>query len=112
MKKITIPADVAVVDVNGKTMMDPDGKPLVVTFSEFINKTILVDPKFGKSMADIMSAVEIKNKLTNVTVGSEVEFENSDYDRLKAIVEEPTNAYNPVFVMQMISFLMAVKNAK
>ncbi len=111
MKTIKIPQPVKLSNSDDSPIKDDSGKELPeITFQQFIKNTILIDPKFGKSMADILTAVEIKNKLSTAT--DTLELENVDYDRLVAVVSEPSSAYNPVVVIQLVEFLLAVKNAK
>lgn len=110
MKKITIPSNVTIVDQTGKPALDQNSQPVSISFKDFVTNTLLVDPKFGKTMLDVFSAVEIKEKLQ--TAQETVELENADYERLLAVMTEPTNAYNPVIVIQVVSFLRAIQEAK
>ena len=112
MKKITIPSTIMICNPDGSPAVGANGSTILVSFKEFLANTLLVDPKFGKGMAEILSAVELKNKLCSAEPGSEVELDKADYDRLLAVAEEPTNAYNPVVVMQLVPFLNAIKDAK
>lgn len=105
MKKITIPQSIELEDIK-----DANGNKVVIEFKDFVGKTLLADPKFGKAMADILSAVEIKSKLS---AGDGVlELDNEDYEKLLSVAAEPSNAYNPVIVMQLVPFLLAIKNAQ
>ena len=112
MKKVTIkiPAPVTLT-FNNSAVLGSDEQPVVISFKDFVNNTLLIDPKFGKSMADILSAVEIKNKLSQVTT-EELELDHDDWDRLNKVAAEPTNGYNPVVVVQIVDFLTAIRDAK
>jgi hypothetical protein len=110
MKTIVIPADVILKNTDGSFIVDKDGMPVIISFKTFVNSTLLVDAKFGKSMADILSAVEMKQKLSECT--DVWELDNADWERLNAVMSEPSAAYNPVVVMQLHTFLLAIKNAK
>lgn len=116
MKKVTIkiPRAVSLVGLNGlPVVMDEDGKQAVITFNLFVKGTLLVDPKFGRSMADILSAVEIKNQLDRLdSDAKELDLEYDDWDRLNKVAAEPSSGYNPVVVMQISEFLTAIRDAK
>jgi len=111
MKKITVPEPVFIVDHNNSQMLDQSGNPICITFYDFVRNTLLVDPKFGKTMADIMSAVDIKQKLSEKPEEKTIIIENADWERLNAVANEPSSGYNPVIVVQLISFLKAIKDA-
>lgn len=110
MKTITIPAPVVIKNPDGSSVVDNEGNFLTITFQSFVSNTLLIDPKFGKGMADILSAVDIKQKLNVAT--SELVLDDADYDRLKAVAMEPSSSYNPVIVIQLSSFLTAIRDAK
>lgn len=110
MKKISIPQNVELVDLSGNPVRDNSGAQVTVSFRDFVVNTLLTDPKFGKGMAEILSAVEIKGKVSAAT--TELELDNSDYERLLSIANEPSNPYNPAVVVQLVPFLLAIKNAK
>lgn len=110
MKTITIPQSVFLDDQNGNPLVDQTGSPVEVTFKNFVGSTILVDAKFGKTMEDVLSAVEIKTKLAMEK--PTLELEDKDWERLLAVTSEPTNGYNTVVVVQLVSFFKAIKDAK
>ena len=115
MKKVTIkiPPAVALIGLNGLPIADPDGKQITITFEAFVKGTLLVDPKFGRSMADILSAVEIKNQLEKLNLDAEeLHLEYDDWERLQKIAMEPSSGYNPLVVMQISEFLTAIRDAK
>lgn len=115
MKKVTIkiPPAVALVGLNGMPVVDADDKQIVITFSLFVKGTLLVDSKFGRSMADILSAVEIKNKLDKLdSDAEELDLDYDDWERLSKVASEPSSGYNPVVVMQISEFLIAIRDAK
>ena len=110
MKTITVPETILLHDSNGLPVLDRDGNPVSVSFKQFVTGTLLVDPKFGKTMADILSAVEIKRKVADAT--DKLELDNSDWEKLNAVAAEPSAGYNPGVVVQLVSFLTAIKDAK
>jgi hypothetical protein len=110
MKTITIPSDIIIFNLDGSVATDKEGVPVTISFKSFVNSTLLIDPKFGKSMADIMSAVEMKQRVNAAT--TTLELDNADWERLNAVMNEPTSAYNPVVVMQLYPFLTAIRDAK
>lgn len=110
MKTITIPSPVMLKNSDGLPSLDAEGRTVTITFQSFVINVLLTDPKFGKGMLDILSAVDIKQKLSSAT--SELELDNADYDRLKTAAVEPTAPYNPVVVIQLAEFLTAIRDAK
>lgn len=109
MKTIKIPEPITLIQPDGSIALDDNKQPIVVTFKNFVLNTLLVDPKFGKTMADILSAVEIKQKLSLET--EKLELDNVDWEKLKTVAEEPSSGYATHIVVQLVSFLLAIKNA-
>lgn len=108
--KITIPQPITLLDLDGKIVFDEKGNPSVVSFRQFVTTVLLSDPKFGRTMADILSAVEIKNRLAEAV--ETLELDKEDWKKLLAVTEEPSVGYNTVVATQLISFFLAIKNAK
>ena len=113
MKYLVIPSDIAVVNTyNREPMLDEKGKPVTVSFAEFIFGR-LCDPIFGASMATILSAIKIR-----ATVESESEseiavipIEDSDFALLKRAVETPSGAYDARVAPSLLPFFEAVTAA-
>lgn len=110
MKTITIPENISIKDQNDNFALDSSGKPASVSFASFVSNTLLVDAKFGKTLADILNAVSIKTKLT--LAKETLELENDEWEKLYEVAKEPTNGYNPLIVMQLVPFLTAIRDAK
>jgi uncharacterized protein (DUF1778 family) len=82
-----------------------------MSFRRFIVSSILVDQRFGKTAADIISAAEIRKVIDNAKDGDVVELEKDDWQRLVDVIDNPTNPYVPVIMIQLASFLTAIKQA-
>lgn len=108
--KIKIPEPVVLTGLNGMPVLDSENQPMIITFKNFVMNTLLIDNKFGKSMADILSAVEIKNKLS--CSDEELELDFNDWERLSNVAKEPSAGYNPAVVVQIVAFLTAITEAK
>jgi hypothetical protein len=80
-------------------------------FKTFLESVVLVDPKFGKDMKTIMTAVRLRDKFKEANPGDVVEVSDEDYSLLKSVVEEPTNGYNPQVMLQMVHYLTALTSA-
>lgn len=109
MKTIKIPETVTLKNPDDSPILDGNGNPVTISFKSFVSTVLLIDPKFGKGMADILSAVEIKQKLSAAT--DTLELDTTDWERLKTVADEPSASYNPVIVMQLVDFLIAIKDA-
>lgn len=110
MVKINIPQDIILVDDDNNVLLDPNGKPVSISFKKFVGSTLLTDQKYGKTMDDILSAVDVKARLA-VAVDS-VELEREDWEKLCAVMKEPSSGYVPAIATQLSSFFLAIKNAK
>jgi uncharacterized protein (DUF1778 family) len=103
------------IDVDGNVTDDPKAAvkqvPSIMSFRRFIVSSILVDQRFGKTAADIISAAEIRKVIDNAKDGDVVELEKDDWQRLVDVIDNPTNPYVPVIMIQLASFLTAIKQA-
>lgn len=110
MKTIKIPQPVTICDAAGNPVLDQAGNPVVITFKNFVSGTLLADPKYGKTLNDILSAVDVKTKL--ILAEDKLELDDEHWDRLVAVMKEPSNPYMPHTVTQIVSFLLAIRDAK
>lgn len=110
MKTIIIPQPIAIYDLAGNPMLDQSGNPVVINFKTFVSSTLLVDPKYGKTLNDILSAVEVKTKL--VLAEDKLELDDEHWERLVTVLKDPSNPYLPHVVMQILPFLLAIRDAK
>lgn len=110
MKTIKLPAPITLRNNDGSLVKDASDQPVTINFPTFVLNTLLIDNKFGKSMSDILSAVAIREKVLEAT--DEVVLDDADYNRLLDVLENPTNNYNPAICLQIVSFMLAIKNAK
>lgn len=111
MKEITVPEAITVTKVyldNGEERTATSE----ITFGEFLEKLILSDPKFGKTMKCILGAVSIREKAQNTPVGEAFSVDDEYFEILKDVIEEPSGGYNPAIVQQLVPFLLAVTEAK
>lgn len=111
MKKIKIPEPVHIRDVNDNLLFEDENKtvPCLLTFKQVLEKTILLDNKFGVNLNSIIMAANIKNKLNQ---NSEVlELENEEWEKLWEVTQNPTGGYNTVYSIQLIDFFMAIMKA-
>lgn len=109
MKTIKIPNPVTIKNQDGSDALDQNNQPITVSFKDFVIGTLITDPKFGKTMAGIFAAVDIKKRLSNTT--DTIEMDSSDWQILHEVASEPTIGYNPTVVVQLVDFLLAIKNA-
>jgi hypothetical protein len=110
MKTISIPNPIVLRNPDNSIAMDDKNNPVSVSFKDFVCQTLLVDPKFGKGMADLLSAVEIKTRIKEAQ--DEVILENADYERLLEVATSPSVNFNPAVGIQIVDFFLAIKNAK
>lgn len=109
MKYITVPGFVDIFNLTGDRVKDEKGADATMTFAQFVLGR-LADPKFGKSMAAVMTAFEIKKQVDAPEDGV-VALENEHHKALLDAVESPESAYHPAFAQNLVPFMLAVKNA-
>jgi hypothetical protein len=80
--------------------------------SNFIMTTILHDPKWGKSVEWLHAAFDIKVAFSKATPGSVVSLTTECFAKLEDVVRNPTAGYNPVVMLEAMSFIDAVLTAQ
>lgn len=85
-----------------------EGQPFVVplTFAQWFHDALLIDPQFGKNVKDLMMAMDIKAKLDRST--DYIELSDSEYEKLKEVVEAPSGGYNTAIAIQVPQFIRSV----
>lgn len=109
MKYIEIPEEVTLVNItNGKAMKDGDGDA-TMDFDEFVSN-MLADKVFGSGMDNVFSALKIKNALDESN--GILQLEDTDYDKLLAVLKSPSGGFDPRFAVSAVPFMEAIANAK
>lgn len=111
MKFIKIPADQPIFNLAGDRVSDETGADAVATFRAFVLGR-LADPKFGRSMVDVLAAFEIKCKLEESSDGI-LALEGEHYKLLLDVTEHPSQShqYNTAFSHNLTPFMKAIKDA-
>lgn len=107
MRYILIPETVELVNLGDDT---PAGRKMA--FKEFLGN-MLIDPKFGRTAGDIFAAADIRQKLkeTGGEPGAVLELADSDWEKLAAVIKEPSNGYAPIIMLQVPDFLRCILDA-
>lgn len=105
-------------DENGAHILEGEGEQQTKkvvdkkkTFKSFLVEIILVDPKFGKTSADVLKAVEIRQAFRSASPGDIVEIEDSDWATMAEVVKEPASGYTPVVALQLAEFITCILDA-
>lgn len=116
---IKVPKDIQIVDLtsNMPLFLGPQGgeqKPWVITFKGFVCGTLLKDPRFGKTVAAVISGAGIRTAIEAALSGSGeavIPLDGEDYELLKNVLEAPESGYNPEVAIQLIPFFRAILDA-
>ena len=117
MRYVKIPEDVTLCQPNGDEI--PEAKP--IKFLEWMQVSVLVDPKLGKKHLDIFTAADVKLKVRRLfksmpdirsgDVDYWLELTDPEWELLKACVTDPSGGYNVSVTIQLTSFLRAFMDA-
>lgn len=111
MVKIRIPNSVKVVlTVQGPTGLVNETHDLQFV-RDFLNGTVLKDPKWGKDSDMLHAAFDIRQLFRGAEPEMEVELSTDLHKKLVDVVKSPTNGYNPSVLLDAISFLDAIEKA-
>ena len=88
MKYIEVPPDQPIFNLAGEAVSDELGNAAVANFRIFVLGR-LADPKFGRSMADVLAACEIKSRLDEME-GGILALENEHHKLLLDVTEQPS----------------------
>ncbi len=126
---IKIPEAVELMDPTGKKRLrEPDPKaspgsmPQMVdvppfTFERFVVEILLSDAKWTqRGYQGLRSARKIEKAVTNKAPGEWISIEDADWERLKEVIETPTNGtysgQSSFVTRQLMEFLEAIMEAK
>jgi hypothetical protein len=108
---VMVPDDVTLVHpLTGEA----DGRP--TTFSAFVTKTIMGDPRWTVDLQSIEAAHDIMVALREASPGKAMALEKDDWERLKACAEKPAPGvyagYHGSVIGQFRGFIRAILDAK
>ncbi len=107
MKKIKWQYPITITHFTGDPLPQDENNPL--SFERFILGRIMVEPKFGQSMKNILIAVKIKAQVEkSASNSSDLILEDSDYEALKEATENPQCGYNPATAHSVLPFMRAI----
>ncbi len=106
MRYITIPEDIDLVDNVTDEPLGQTARFLDVLLGGFCR-----DAKWGASTDALFSCMAVRDAVRGKQSGDVVEVESADWERLVAIVREPTAPYNPILAVQTRTFFDAVLKA-
>ena len=107
---IQVPADITLVDIaTGVTLMNAGSAPLTISFKSFICGTLLKDPKFGKTVSNVIAGAGIRAVLE--AGGQVLKLDGDDYELLKSVLEAPETGYRAEVAIQIVPFFRAILDA-
>jgi hypothetical protein len=109
---IKAPQDITIVDLSTNQPLflsqGDQNVPWVISFAGFVSGTLLRDPKFGKTAANVLSGGVIRGALNSKDV---IQLDGDDYELLKSVLETPENGYKPEVAIQLVPFFRAILDA-
>jgi hypothetical protein len=109
MKYIVCPNNVTI--ANPITKQPEPGVP-EKTFLEHVVGCWLSDERLGSSPKDLLRVGKMLDGVTSIKPGEVWALEDSDYDKLRAVVDDPKNKYaTPLLNLQVLSFSQAFLDA-
>lgn len=101
-----------VVDIPGAVKVDMPGltEPKEVTFQEFVAGALDQYEEMGKGIKQVRQAVKLHTILDGINGEKNVQFEDADFEVVKAAVEKA--GMIPKAARQMVAFYEAVEGAE
>lgn len=109
MKRIII-QDTITLDVDPSETADG----VIPQFSfvhDFMRKCILRDPRWGKDLEWLEAAADLNGLFRYKNQGEMVDLSEDLWRKLREVVANPSNAYNPIAMIPAIRFIKAVTDA-
>jgi len=85
---------------------EPVGRDL--SFYEFVQGTLLVDKRFGKSVKELQTALRIGQAIKGAVAGQIISIESADWELLREVAKEPDGGYQPGVAVQLLCFIEAI----
>ena len=105
MQYITIPEPVVL-----KDHLTNEPKKMI-TFFEFVQGTLLVEKRFGKSVKELQAALRIAKAFRGAESPTTVSLETQDWELLRDVAKEPEGGYLPGVAVQLLPFISAIIDA-
>lgn len=102
-KYIMIPQDIML-----RNLVTGDSLNRALSFYEFVQGTLLVDKRFGKSIRELQAAMRIGLAVRGVEAGRVVMLESQDWELLRDVAREPEGGYQPGVGVQILTFLTTI----
>ncbi len=113
MRTILIPSPVALVQLDGAPVFDPQGSQVMGSFASFVRERSC-DPAFagdgGFTMQAVLAAVRVSEACA-AEPGTAVKLDQADWERLDRATQNPNGGYLPAVARCFLPHMMAIVNA-
>lgn len=106
---LKIPEPITVTIVNPEN--EKEKKSFLYTFEKFVMERTADPEFFGKTLDDVLVAVEVREALCRVPVGTVVRVRHSAWERLCSSVRSPSGRYFPDVMVQILAFPKCILEA-